>query len=256
MSDCQKLERLLTPYVDGEAVAAERQTVDAHLRVCPPCRARAEAERAVRDLLQHRRVALADRPAPERLRTRCRAAAHAAAPPSPRPLSAPAGRLRVRALPLALAASLTLVVAGAFLYQATTRSARVLAAELAADHVKCFAANRLIGLQDEQRSAVQSYLASSFGWRTELPVLAGLTLEAARPCLYGEGRAAHVMYRYGGQPVSLFMLPGTMRRDELIEVMGHEAAIWSGDGRTFVLVARQSRDEVERLAAAMQGTLK
>ena len=73
------------------------------------------------------------------------------------------------------------------------------------------------------------------------PARAGLELVGSRPCLYGEGEIAHIMYRHEGRPVSLFMLPRTARTEELVEVLGHEAAIWCVGDRTFVLVAREPR---------------
>jgi hypothetical protein len=57
------------------------------------------------------------------------------------------------------------------------------------------------------------------------------------------------MYRHEGQAVSIFMLPKTERSEALVEVLGHQAAIWSAGDRTFVLVARGSRAEVQRMAA-------
>lgn len=260
MSDCQKLEPLFTAYVDGEAPSADAGGVEAHLAKCPPCRWRVERERAVRELLHGRRDILAAGAASPALRSHCRAMA-AASRAAKGALEAARSHpwlsaLRARAVPVALAATVTLVAALTVVYEATGRSARLLAAELAADHVKCFAANRLIGVEPKRSDATESYLAASFGWRTILPQIAGLNLEGARPCLYGEGRLAHVMYRYAGRPVSLFMLPGTTRRDEMVEVLGHEAAIWSGNGRTFVLVAQQPPEELERLAVAFHETLK
>src|SRR5512133_294300 len=106
MSDCQKLEPLLTPYVDGEAQPRERSAVDAHLSACAPCASRVAAERAVRTLLQARRATLAGDRASATLRAACTAAAARAAR-----RTTPAGRLstgwRHRVMPLALAASLT-----------------------------------------------------------------------------------------------------------------------------------------------------
>jgi hypothetical protein len=84
---------------------------------------------------------------------------------------------------------------------------------------------------------------------------AGLHLVGSRPCLYGEGRIAHIMYRHEGRPVSLFMLPNSSRSRELVEVLGHQAAIWCVGNRTFVLVAREPRREVERLASFVQASL-
>ena len=263
MSDCQKLEPVFTAYVDGEAPEADRMAVATHIDRCPSCRSRVDAERAVRRLLQDRRRALSCDVVPSRLRARCHEmrglaingrTAQTAAAAAPRPATTRSWRARL--VPFAVAASLTVVVGGTFLYEATSRSSRLLAAELTADHVKCFAANRMLGLHHEAVATAQTYLASRFSWCAALPQLAGLELEAARPCLYGEGRAAHVMYRYGGRPVSLFMLPGTARREELVEIMGHEAAIWSADGRTFVLIAQDSPTEVRSLAAAIHQGLQ
>jgi hypothetical protein len=158
---------------------------------------------------------------------------------------------------MAMAASLVTVVGGAFLYQATHRSVRVMAAELAADHIKCFAMNAALGVH-EKASAVESTMLSSFDWRVHLPTdpsRAGLELVGARPCLYGEGRIAHIMYRHEGRPVSLFMLPNTERTAGLVEVLGHEAAIWCANNRTFVLVSREPKADVQRLASFVQSSL-
>jgi anti-sigma factor RsiW len=162
-----------------------------------------------------------------------------------------------RLAPYALAASLVIVVGGAFVYQATARSARVLAAELTADHVKCFAMNRALGTHDLP-AAVESSMASVFNWQMHLPEnpsSAGLELVGARPCLYGAGKVAHIMYRHQGHPVSLFMLPHVERTEQLVEVLGHQAAIWCVGNRTFVLVARESRPEIERMASFVQASM-
>ena len=267
MPDCKKLDPFVTPYVDGQLDSADRAEVDAHLRVCPPCHARVVVEQSVHDLLSARKQALKHECASTSLRTRCAGIAGRrpddarlksdAVGGSPNPaISRPAWRARSR--PLALAASLVLVVGGAFLYGVTDRSNRVMAAELVADHVKCFGLNRLLNTQ-QQASIVEGAMASSFGWRVRLPEqpqLIGLELVGARPCLYGEGRVAHVMYRHNGRPVSLFMLPKTVRPSDLLNVMGHEAAIWPSGDRTFVLVAREPRAEVERMAAFVHAALR
>jgi hypothetical protein len=74
--------------------------------------------------------------------------------------------------------------------------------------------------------------------------------------MYGEGKVAHIMYRHQGRPVSLFMLPKSARTQELVEVLGHEAAIWCAGNRTFVLIAREPRQDVERLASFVQASLR
>jgi anti-sigma factor RsiW len=254
---CDRIEPLVTPFVDGDLPDPDRRAVEEHLRVCPPCHSRVAAEREVHDLIRRRVPALRQTAAPDALHAKCwllaRHAPQAADAPSlaavPRP-----GRLA----PYALAASLVLVVGGAFVYQATDKSARVLAAELTADHVKCFALNGVFG-KHEGAAAVESSMANDFGWRMHLPdspAQAGMELVGSRQCIYGEGEIAHIMYRHDGHPVSLFMLPKTARTDELVEVLGHEAKIWCAGNRTFVLVAREPRADVERMASFVQASLR
>ena len=133
-----------------------------------------------------------------------------------------------------------------------------MAAELTADHVKCFAVNAVLGTR-QTSEGVERSMASSFDWPVRLPESlggAGLELVGSRPCLYGEGRVAHIMYRHNGRPVSIFMLPKTSRGDELLEVFGHEAAVWSAGDRTFVLIARETRSDVEHLVEFVQASLR
>jgi anti-sigma factor RsiW len=255
---CQKIDPLVTPFIDGELPDPDRRAVEEHLRACPPCHSRVVAEREVHTLIREKAPALCKADAPDALHARCweiaritpraDAASHGGPPPATLPR---------RLAPYALAASLVLVVGGAFVYQATDKSSRVLAAELTADHVKCFAMNGLFG-RHEGVAAVESSMADSFGWRMHLPAdpaRAGLELVGSRQCLYGEGEIAHIMYRHDGRPVSLFMLPKSARTEELVEVLGHEAKIWCDGNRTFVLVAREPRAAVERMASFVQASL-
>jgi anti-sigma factor (TIGR02949 family) len=252
--DCQKIDPLVTPFVDGDITPADRDRVDRHLQACGSCRGRVNAEQAVHALLRARRSALAESGVPPGLRARVESLGES------RWSAPPAGRSwRGRLMPLALAASLVLVVGGAFVYEATARSTSLLAAELTADHLKCFrVVNSVLGTHQEPQ-AVESSMASGFDWQMHLPEHAeqiGLELVGARPCLYGEGRVAHIMYRHNGHPVSIFMLPRSARDDDLVEVMGHQAAIWSIGNRTFVLVAREPRAEVDRITAFVHSSLR
>lgn len=271
---CDRIDPLVTPFIDGQLSESERRAVDEHLRACAPCHSRVSAEREVQQLIRARVPALCRTEAPDALHAKCWAlagvtpqAADAAARAgdaasradhAPSRAAAPPVTLPKRLAPYALAASLAMVVGGAFVYQATDKSARVLAAELTADHVKCFAMNRAFGMH-AGASAVEASMASSFDWRMHLPAdpaKAGLELVGSRQCLYGEGEIAHIMYRHEGQPVSLFMLPHSARTKEIVEVLGHEAAIWCVGRRTFVLVARAPRRDVERMASFVQASLR
>lgn len=254
MSKCSFIDSLVTPYVDGALPPADREAVERHIGACPPCRGRLLAERAVRGVLAAGRSAMCSEHAPAALRERC---AKMAQQGQVGRVGQVGARLRSRLAPLALAATLVLIVGAAFLYQLTASSNSLMAAELAADHVKCFAMNSVLGTH-QSADVVESSMASGFDWRMQLPEpdRSGLELVGSRPCLYGEGKVAHIMFRHNGTPVSLFMLPKTSRGEELVRVFGHEAAIWSVGDRTFVLVARETEAEVEKMASLIQASLR
>jgi hypothetical protein len=52
------------------------------------------------------------------------------------------------------------------------------------------------------------------------------------------------------------MLPKSERPRDLVEVFGHEAAIWCVGNRTFVLIAREPRQEVERMVSYVQASMR
>src|SRR5262245_24349055 len=81
--NCQSLDDLVTPYIDGELADADRRAVDEHLRRCPPCQSRVAAERAVHDLCRARPTALGMTRAPEALRGACQRLASVTSRQSP-----------------------------------------------------------------------------------------------------------------------------------------------------------------------------
>src|SRR5690349_4180587 len=137
MSSCAAIDPFVTAYIDGEAGHETRQLVEEHLRRCPPCRSRVDAERAASALLKARRPDLCATAAPAHLRDRCCSARLAAAAVSIAGVQA----RRARRLPrpsLALAASVLIILASAATYRFSVGATRAIAAELTADHLKCF----------------------------------------------------------------------------------------------------------------------
>ena len=241
MPSCREFDALVTPYVDGEATAAERAVVDAHVAACPPCRHRAAAETAARETLRARLC----RPcAPDQLRARCLAAAA---------LEKGSGVLTRTGLSLrtlSVAAALTLVLGGVFLYGLTRLSPTVLAAQLTLDHLKCFAVDRPNAVLDA--GATEQQFERAHGWAVHLPRVAvrGFELVGVRQCFCAQGGAtAHAMYRFEGRPVSLYILPDVSRSRASADVFGHDAVIWSRAGNTFVLLGKEPAAALQQLAA-------
>jgi anti-sigma factor RsiW len=239
MSKCQDLDPLFAPYADGDVAAADRASVEAHLERCPPCRERVAEQRAVRAVLVARRPTLRAC-ASEHLRARCAAyGGSAARRPFPFGFSSTARRW----VPLSVAATLVLAVAGVFLFGLNDR-VQALAAQLTLDHVTCFQfAPERLGHADSV-TASRNWMAKQ-GWPIQIPASseeAQLELLGIRLCSMSSGRVAHVMYRWRGEPLSVFVVPRTIRRmrdqEELVEKFGHEAVMWTEGDRTYVVLSR------------------
>jgi anti-sigma factor RsiW len=231
---CERINPLLAVYADGATSPAERAQVEGHLERCRDCREAVEIQRQVRRALaEHVRLATAT--APPGLATRVAAALEA----ERRSILTPDWRFRLSAF--AAAALVVLAVTAVAIPLVTGRSTVVLAAQLALDHLKCF----LIEPHDHGESITvqdaETELKADYGWDVPVPPAAGIGdqghLVAVRRCLYGGGRAAHLLYTVDAQPVSLFILPSVERSVPAVSVLGQEQVSWTQDGRTYFLVA-------------------
>jgi hypothetical protein len=138
---------------------------------------------------------------------------------------------------------------------ATRRSDALLAAQLTADHVKCFKVFDSPDAPSMDAGVAQQQLADSYGWNVRIPPSApnsGLQLVGARRCLYADGSIPHVMYHVNGEHVSLYMLEGVTRPPAEVETMGHRSQIWSHGTTTYVLVSSASAGNLATIANYMK----
>lgn len=240
--NCQRICDLLTEYADGALPEALRGEVQRHLDACPPCRAIAGKECGARQLLR----ACADRlrggePLPPDLRARCQAASRLGA--GIHVWSRPSVRF-------AIAAALILFF-GALVSVVTRRSDSLLAAQLTADHIKCFGLfapedGKTMDAEDAQRM-----LQTRFGLDVHVPPSSsgdGVDLLNARTCLYADGKVPHLMYEANGHDISLFVLEGETRAPAELDAFGHHTRIWSRGGNTFVMITPSPEQSVARAA--------
>ena len=153
---------------------------------------------------------------------------------------------------LSFIAVLVVIGGGVSVYALTRFSPTVLAAQLTLDHEKCFALHG--GSDPIDARAAERQFARDHEWRLQLPYTApadGLELVGVRQCFCGEGSAVHVMYRYHGKPLSLYVLHDITHASASAEAFGHDARIWSKDGSTYVLLGRESDAALEDLAAEL-----
>ncbi len=235
---------------DGSASADDAGLVTRHVASCEPCRQLLQAQVTARAVLRARAPQLAVT-APPGLRTRILATARAEQ-------AAPAGILSWggRLSAFSAAAVLFLVIGGALVPVMTSRSTVLLAAQLALDHIKCFGIDGHDHGQVISKADAEATIKREYGWTVSVPDAAGaegLSLVAVRRCLYGDGRAAHLLYRADGAPVSLFIMPGLQRPDAALDVLDHEQIVWTEGDRTFMLVARAgATDGLARIASHLR----
>jgi anti-sigma factor RsiW len=242
MSECRRTADRLTAYVDETLPPAERAAVDSHLNDCPPCRVSADHQQGGRTVLRECADQLRSAPLPPGLRSRCTALAREHAE------RAAARSWTARIIPATLAVALVLFTAIAIVTLATERSNTVLAAQLTADHAKCFRAFPPSG-DDVDAHAAEERLASLYGWDIHVPPSSprdGVRLVGARRCLYGDGRIPHLLYEVSGQPLSLFVLEGEMRKPGDVTAFGHRSRIWTRGPTTFVLVSPTSAGDLSQ----------
>jgi anti-sigma factor RsiW len=241
--NCRRICDLLAQYADGALSEAECADVQRHLDACPPCRTIAGQECGARQLLRACAARLRAEPLPPGLKSRCQALSRA----SHRSHSTWLRRL----VPVAITA--VLVIFTGMLFSVVTRhSDALLAAQLTADHVKCFGLFRPADGESMDAAQAQQMLAARFGLDVHVPPSSGkdaVQLINARRCLYAEGRIPHLMYQANGQDVSLFILEDETRRPAELETLGHRTRIWSRGGNTFVLVSPAAEAQV---ASAVQ----
>jgi len=258
MSNCRDLEPLLAPYVDGEAEPQASTAIDAHLDRCPPCREDVAVQRAAREVLAARRDSLRGSAAGS-LRERCAAQRALARPPLARPAPRPNVFRRAFA-PMALAASL-LVVAGVSGVLWLNPGVELFAAQIAADHVKCHL------LADADVHADPVLLSNAWkrdrGWSLVIPAGAaayGLQLVGMRRCGSTEGANAHILYKWRGQPLSLYVMNGVAQHAgadaQLVTKLGQETVIWSDHGRTYAVVADADPRELEPIVKYVKLNMK
>ncbi len=233
MSDCRRIVARLTPFVDKTLPADERLEVERHLAACPACATAAAEEEGGRTVVRQRAHQLKGCILPPGLRSRCEALARDT---THRRKAVPWSQ---RFVPVFLTSVLLLFMATALFSLATHRSSTVLAAQLTADHSKCFSLFAPAGAPPVEAHDVEAMFSDHHGWDVHVPPSSpseGIQLIGARRCLYADGRVPHVMYRVHGQDVSLYMLEGVTREQADLVAFGHRSHIWSRGATTYVFI--------------------
>jgi anti-sigma factor RsiW len=247
MANCREIETKLAEYVDGLQPDAERAAVESHLQSCPPCRARAAGERVAHDLVCARRQTL--RPSvPGNLRERCAAQRRLASPPVPVFARTPWVRFSL--------AATVLLAAGLFVLFGWGSSVETYAAQLAADHLKCFQFPPDAAAPPDVTLLGKTWQATA-GWALKVAASTSseqLQLLGIRQCGSSRGRVAHVFYRWRGEPLSVYVLNHRFdhgpdaAHDHDFNKLGEHAIVWTVRERTYAVVASKRLPDLQHAA--------
>jgi anti-sigma factor RsiW len=248
MDDCRRTAERLTAFLDAVLTPEARADVQRHLDGCPACREIASLERGGRTLVRERVARLMVAPVPASLRERCQALARAYRQ-DPQPSGRPSWTWwpaltpwswKSRLVPVTLTSTLLVFTTVAVLSLATHSSSAFLAAQLTADHMKCFTLFPGWEGMGSDAHTVEQRLSEHHGWQVQVPPSSGgdgVEFVGARRCLYADGLIPHMMYRAGARDISLYVLNGPARARTDVLTLGHRSRIWSRGDKTFVLVA-------------------
>ena len=163
-------------------------------------------------------------------------------------------------VPLSLAATLVLAVAAVFLL-GLNNPVEALATQLAVDHVKCFQFVPDHSTVDPGEAG-QAW-ARTHGWPLRVPSSAPdrqLVLLDVRRCLSTDGITAHMLYRWRGEPLSVYVLNGVPAHKgfdvRTVDKLGQEEIMWSRGGRTYAVVARGRTADLEQVVKYVQQSVE
>jgi anti-sigma factor RsiW len=261
--DCDDIERLLEPYLDGEFEQDDRASIEAHLAGCPPCRGGVSAAMAFRSELRARlREALAPGTqagtAPDSLRRRISVALEAEE-------ARPATWWRRVLSPLPVAA-MAACVAGALVVFAGHRATDPLVEEAVRKHAR--------DLPLELHTAaiapevIPSMLASKLDFNPKPPPFRseGMRLVGARMAQLHEWPAAYMRYDTPRGPVGLFIIDDPKHRvaEEghptrigpatvwVMNMRGYNVAVWRRNEIVYSLVSDLDEADLVRLVETAQ----
>lgn len=243
--NCQELETLLHPYLDGELAPDQRADVERHLGDCADCRAHLKDFQALHAALQapelRRRVS-------DTLRQRLNIALQKESAPR-HPLHW--GRWAAAAAVAAVAVALSFN----FMPKGDEDDAMVDAA--VAQQQQAVAAKHLTDLTSSDPGAIQSWFKGKLAYTPPVQDLAtqGYVLVGARMDQVKDQPAAAITYRHGESYVTVFVCQAEKHRDTDLDTDtddGYHVVYWTRGALSFWTVSQLDAAELKRFGTLLR----
>ena len=245
---CEAWREKLDAYLDGELQPTQTTALNAHLRECTPCAARAFESGRLKQL-----VATAGRryrPTPE-LRARIALTA--------RPRRHIGWSWQFLALPAALAL-IAVVAVNLFLEREHAARHRIYS-ELADLHVAALASATPVDVLSSDRHTVKPWFQGKIPFTFNLPELEGseFTLLGGRVTYLAQAPGAHLIYRLRKHEISVFIFPESgadMARlpSGAAHALSFNMQTWTQDGLRYFMVGDVSPGDIEALGKLLRGS--
>lgn len=220
MTECRGRVEASSALMDGELAPDEELELRRHLDVCATCAA-----------WQRQLEALSTGVASSLRRTRApRGLVREIARLAPR-------RARTGAIGASLLAAAAAAVAALVILPRTELTSRL----LLDDHRRLVSGTEQLAVPSSDPNEVARDLGGRLPFRIEVERVAGAELRGGHPCTLRGRKAAYLQYERRGEPISVFVIPGTVRagagpgRCERID--GESLCAFAGPHETLAVVA-------------------
>jgi anti-sigma factor (TIGR02949 family) len=242
--DCPTCEAMVDAYLDGELSASDSAAFEQALDVCPECRKRLEAGRAMSGLLRE----LPAEPAPDLLRARIERELRAIA-------GRPQAQARERMRWMAMAASLLVAVSIGWIGGALTGRGPG-DDELVSTYLRVASSDHAVDVASTDRHTVKPWFAGRIDYSPPVHDLtsAGFPLEGGRIDVVGGRKVSVLVYRHNQHRIALSLWPASESGNTAARVSernGFSMAEWRHGGFEMHAVSDLAPSEMAAFAAAL-----
>jgi anti-sigma factor RsiW len=248
--NCQDVQNLLHPYVDGELDLVRTVEIEEHLAGCPAC---AEQEQSLHSLRASLSAPALRYAAPASLRARVQVAGDEPPITAVREPHVVAREAWLR--PVALAAGfLTLIGAavtlGILMSQATAQTNRI-ADWVVAGHVRSQQVNHLTDVVSTDRHTVKPWFRDKLDFSPLVPDLStqGFPLSGGRLDYLADRPVAALVYQHGKHVINVFTWPADSSGEKGVQKIsrqGFHIRYWRLAGMNYWVISDLNEEDLDR----------